>query len=376
MSALEAAPAGARPAAAGARPGAASGGQLARWRQSMLREALIVALFAIIVLAMPVWVVHIGGYEVLAHHIVIWAMFALGFDILLGFTGYLSFGHAAFFGSAAYVAGLSLKVVSSDIIPAMLITGAAIAVLALVLGYLTLKRSGIYFSILTLAFAEMIHALVKSSALQPWTGGDNGLTDIPNRTLLGMRLGDDQVFLLAAAVLIAGFAAARQIKRSPFGLMLRAIKENPVRLEYTGIHVWRYKMAAFVISAMYAGMAGFMIVILEGYVASEYLLWTTSGEVVIMSVIGGVGTLIGPMLGAFFLLYFENVVQAEIGEQWLLVLGAVFVFMVVFIPGGFADMARRAWRWLGKYVKPRRRNVPDMEPDADRLAGEEHRVPD
>jgi branched-chain amino acid transport system permease protein len=334
-----------------------------------VRELLIVGLFAVIVVTMPFWIVYFGGYHVLAHHIVIWALFALGFDILLGFTGYLSFGHAAFFGAGAYVAGLSFKMASSDVIPAMLITGVVLIILSLFLGYLTLKRSGIYFSILTLAFGEMIHALVKSSALQQWTGGDNGLTNIPNRTLLGMRLDQDMVFWFAALILIVGFAVARQIKRSPFGLMLRSIKENPMRLEYTGIDVWRYKMAAFVISAMYAGMAGFLIVVLEGYVASEYLYWTTSGEVVIMSVIGGVGTLIGPMLGAFFLLYFENVVQAEIGQQWLLVLGLVFMFMVIFVPGGFADLARRVWRPIGRRVRPRRNNVPDMEPDADRLSG-------
>ncbi|MBA3519511.1 MAG: branched-chain amino acid ABC transporter permease [Rhizobiales bacterium] len=336
----------------------------------LLWEALVVGLFAIVVLTMPFWIIWINGYQVLANHIVIWAMFALGFDILLGLTGYLSFGHAAFFGVAAYVAGLSFKLVSSDIIPAMIITGIALTIVGLFIGYLTLKRSGIYFSILTLAFGEMIHALVKSSALQQWTGGDNGLTDIPNRTLLGIRLEEDLVFILSAIILIVGFAAARQIKRSPFGLMLRAIKENPMRLEYTGVNVWRYKMAAYLISAMYAGMAGFLIVVLEGYVASEYLYWTTSGEVVIMSVIGGVGTLIGPMMGAFFLLYFENVVQAEIGEQWLLVLGLVFMFMVIFVPGGFADLIRKTWRGIDKRVRPRRHNVPDVEPSADRRAGE------
>jgi branched-chain amino acid transport system permease protein len=355
-----------RVAGAERRPGA----RRAAVSTSLLSEILIVGVFAAVVLTMPLWLPMLGGYRVLAYHFVIFALFALGFDILLGFTGYLSFGHAAFFGSAAYVAGLSFKMVSSDILPAMLITGVAVLLLSLIIGYLTLKRSGIYFSILTLAFAEMIHALVKSSALQRWTGGDNGLTNIPERTFFGHPLHEDVVFLISALVLIAGFAAARQIKRSPMGLMLRSIKENPMRLEYTGVHVWRYKMAAFVISAMYAGMAGFLIVLLEGYVASEYLYWTQSGEVVIMSVIGGVGTLIGPMLGAFFLLYFENVVQAEIGEQWLLVLGLIFMLMVIFVPGGFADLARRCWRAVDRRLRPRRHNVPDMEPDADRLPGE------
>jgi len=352
---------------------AAAEGATARPRRraflgTLAGDVLAVGLFGAIVLTMPTWLSlpFIGGYHDLAYFIVIWALFALGFDILLGFTGYLSFGHAAFFGSAAYIAGICFQRLSSDIIPALLITGVSLLLLALFLGFLTLKRSGIYFSILTLAFAEMIHALVKSSALQQWTGGDNGLTAIPARTLLGMPLDKTTVFYMSAATLIIGYAAARQIRRSPLGLMLRAIKENPMRLEYTGVNVWRYKLAAYLISAMYAGMAGFLIVVLEGYVASEYLLWTTSGEVVIMSVIGGVGTLIGPMVGAFFLLYFENVVQAEIGEQWLLVLGLVFMFMVIFVPGGFVDLVRRLFRMVG-LRRRRRHNVPDMEPEADAL---------
>ncbi|MGQ9370136.1 branched-chain amino acid ABC transporter permease [Azospirillum sp. ST 5-10] len=326
---------------------------------------VVLAVFAVVVVTMPTWLVWIAGYEALATKIAIWALFALGFDILLGFTGYLSFGHAAFFGAAAYFAGLSLKHLSADILPALALSLGGTLVIALILGFLTLRRSGIYFSVLTLAFAEMIHALVLSSTLQAWTGGDNGLTGLQSPSLFGSPLSEHAVFLLSAVLLILGFAVAMVIRRSPFGLMLRSIKENPMRLEYTGVNVFAYKLAGFVISAMYAGLAGALMVIYEPYVATKYLYWSTSGEVVIMSVIGGVGTLIGPMAGAAFMLYFENVVQAFIGEQWKLVLGIIFVGIVIFLPGGFADLGRQLWRATGHRIRARRHNVPDMSPAAD-----------
>jgi branched-chain amino acid transport system permease protein len=321
------------------------------------REAALLGLFALIVLAMPWWLTLIGGYEALATKIVIWAIFALGFDILLGFTAYLSFGHAAFFGSSAYVTGLMLKHFSASIIPAMLASALVTTVLAFVLGILILRRSGIYFSILSLAFAQMLHAAALS-IFADWTGGDNGLTMHTKPMLLGMGLDGAPVFYLSAAFVIVGYAVARQIKRSPLGLMLQAVKENPMRLEYLGVNVRAYKLAAYVISAVYAGMAGSLMVIYEPYVATKFLNWSTSGELVIMSVIGGVNTLVGPMLGAGFMLYFENVIQAVIGGEWKLVLGLVFVTMVIFLPGGFVDLWRRIRKQFG-HVYRRRFNVPD-----------------
>ena len=333
-------------------------GMKAMGRSPLAADLIAVGLFAAVVLTMPVWLVWIGGYEALATKIVIWAIFALGFDILLGFTGYLSFGHAAFFGTAAYTTGLCFKHLSEDILPAFFITGGVSLLVAFVIGLLTLRRTGIYFSILTLAFAEMLHAAALS-IFQTYTGGDNGLTMRAKPELLGIRMEGLNVFYLASIIAIVGFFAARQIKRSPFGLMLRAIKENAMRLEYTGVNVWAYKMAAYMISAMYAGLAGFLMVVLEPYVATKFLHWSTSGEVVIMSVIGGVNTLIGPMIGAAFMLYFENVIQSFIGEQWRLVLGLVFVLIVIFLPGGFVDGFNRLRRAAGLGARPRHDNVPD-----------------
>ncbi|ESR25314.1 branched-chain amino acid ABC transporter permease [Lutibaculum baratangense] len=337
------------------------GGRAGMWN-GRGRDLVVVAIIGMVTFTMPLWLVELGGYEALATKIVIWAIFALGFDLLLGFTGLLSFGHAAFFGTAAYITGLSLKHFSSDVIPAMAFAFVGTLLVALFIGFLTLRRTGIYFSILTLAFAEMIHALVLSSTLQRWTGGDNGLTGLHYPTLLGMNLRGIAVFYFCAVILVIMFLVAQFLKRSPFGLMLRSIKENPMRLEYTGINVWAYKMMAFLISAMYAGLAGSLMVIYEPYVATKFLHWSTSGEVVIATVIGGASTLIGPMIGAAFLMYFENVVQGMIGEQWRLILGLIFAAIVIFLPGGLIDIWRVVWRATGhKLLHGRRHNVPDME---------------
>ena len=305
-----------------------------------------VFIFAAIALTMPLWFPWIGGYSGLDTKILIWALFAVGFDILVGYTGYLSFGHAAFFGISAYVTGLMLLHYSSDIIPAMIMSVIVTTVAALVIGLLTLRRSGIYFSILTLAFAEMFHSAALS-IFQDWTGGDNGLTGLPTPTLFGMHMKDLNVFYLTAFIAIVGYYVGRRIGASPFGLMLRAIKSNQHRLEYTGINVQRYKLSAFVISAIYASLAGSLMVVYEPYVASEFLGWHTSGEIVIMSVIGGLGTLFGPMIGAAFMLYFENVLSVALEEQWLLVLGLVFMAIVIFLPGGFVD----GWKRIMKKIR-------------------------
>lgn len=302
-----------------------------------------VFVFTAIVLTLPFWFPWIGGYEGLDTKILIWAIFALGFDLLLGYTGYLSFGHAAFFGVSAYITGLMLLHFSDNIIPAMIASVIVTLIIALLIGLLTLKRSGIYFSILTLAFAEMFHSAALSM-FQDWTGGDNGLTGLPTPMLFGLKMQGLTVYYFTAIIAIVLFYVAIRISRSPFGIMLRAIKSNQHRLEFTGVNVYRYKVFAFIISAFYATIAGSLMVIYEPYVASEFLDWSTSGHLVIMSVLGGVGTLFGPMIGAAFMLYFENVLSVALQEQWLLVLGLLFMAVVIFLPGGFVDGVRKLIR--------------------------------
>jgi branched-chain amino acid transport system permease protein len=309
------------------------------------REAAIMVLVAAVLLALPWILAAVGGYRELATRIIIWAIFALGFDLLVGFTGYLSFGHAAFWGIGAYCAGYTLLHGTDNALIAIAIGTVAASLVAVVLGYLTLRRHGIYFAVLTLAFAEMFY-YAALSPLQQWTGGDNGLTAIPTPVLAGIPLkGEPMHWLVTVCALVAVYAA-RRIARSPFGLMLHAIKSNETRLRATGIDVYRYKITAFAVSGVYAGLAGTLYALYETYVPTESLHWVTSGKVVMMSVIGGLGTLFGPMIGAGIVLYLENVLSASV-DQWLLIEGLIFMGFVIFLPGGIMEGMRRILRLLG-----------------------------
>lgn len=317
------------------------------------REAVLMAVAAVVMIALPWILPYVGGYPELATRILIWGIFALGFDILVGFTGYLSFGHAAFWGLGAYCAGFYLLHGSANVLPAILIGVAVATVVSVVLGYLTLRRHGIYFAILTLAFAEMFY-YAALAPLQDWTGGDNGLTGIPTPMFFGIPLDGNAIHYFVVVCAFLALYVARRIIRSPFGLMLRAIKSNETRLRFTGINVYRYKVAAFVISGLYAGLAGTLYAVYETYVPTESLHWVTSGEVVMMSVIGGLGTLIGPMIGAGIVLYLENVLSAST-QQWLLMQGLIFMAFVIFLPGGIMEGLRRIFALITK----RSRGAPD-----------------
>jgi ABC-type branched-subunit amino acid transport system permease subunit len=309
-------------------------------QQSFFERNRAVIIFAVIALLMPLWFPLIGGYQGLDTKIMIMCILVVGFDLLLGYTGYLSFGHAAFFGIAAYTTGIMLKDFSGQVIPAIVVAVVLATSVSVVIGLLTLKRTGIYFSILTLAFAEMFHAMAMAM-LQEWTGGENGLTGMMTPMLGSIKMQGGVVFYFSAIIAIVMFYLAKRIERSPVGLMMRAIKCNQTRLEYTGINARKYKLLTFVISAFYAALAGSLMVVYEPFVGHEFLGWHQSGEFVLMSVIGGVGTLVGPMLGAGFMLYFENVLSADIGEHWLLFLGIIFMAVVIFMPGGFMEAISR-----------------------------------
>lgn len=305
---------------------------------------------AAVMFASP-WVLSgIGGYRALATRILIWGIFALGFDILLGLTGLLSFGHAAMWGIGAYVSGYFLLHGPNNALLAMLIGVLVVAVVSLLIGLITLRRHGIYFAILTLAFAEMFYFLALTP-LQRWTGGDNGLTAIPEPEFFGWAAEGYGLHCIIASIAVVALYGARRISRSPTGMMLRAVKANETRLAFTGVDVFRYKLLAFVISGIYAGLAGTLYAVYEAYVPTESLHWSTSGEVVIMAVVGGVGTLVGPMFGAAIVLYLENVLSAET-EQWNLVLGLIFMAFVIFLRGGVVGA-------VGRLMRPRRR-----EPEA------------
>ena len=338
-----------------------------------------------------------AGYPDLMQKFAIYGIFAIGFNILFGLTGYLSFGHAAFLGVGSYSAVWMFKLLSMNVIPALVLAVLVSSLFALVIGYISLRRSGIYFSILTLAFAQMSFNLAYS-VLTPITNGETGLQlslddprilgisqtadgGIPLTSLFGLAMRDSVAvklggwsfefsvgYYVCAILMLVCFYLAMRIFRSPFGLMLRAVKTNQTRLNYTGLNSRPYTLAAFVISGMYAGLAGGLLAAMDPLAGAERMQWTASGEVVLMTILGGAGTLFGPVLGAGFIKYFENifskindsvlqnwfgflpdgvenvvlwVVEHFVGPGWHLTLGLLFMLVVIFLPGGLMEGGQR-----------------------------------
>jgi ABC-type branched-subunit amino acid transport system permease subunit len=345
---------------------------------------VVMALFTAVVLSAPIWLSPVGaGYPDLLQKFAIFGIFAIGFNILFGLTGYLSFGHAVFLGIGSYTAVWSFKLLTMNVIPAVVLATLLAGVFAVVIGFLSLRRSGIYFSILTLAFAQMSYNLAYS-VLTPITNGETGLqltmndprvfdsatTDgLPSTTLFGMDMSGYPGFYFCAVLLIVAFFISLRIFRSPFGLKLRAIKSNQTRMRYTGFNTKPYLLTAFVISGMYAGLAGSLMAITDPLAGAERMQWTASGEVVLMTILGGAGTLLGPLLGSSIIKYFENIFSALndgqlheifsflpdwlenivvaitgefVGDGWHLTLGLLFMIVVIFLPGGVVEGIRRA----------------------------------
>ncbi|QLG28620.1 branched-chain amino acid ABC transporter permease [Halorarum halophilum] len=316
---------------------------------------LTVAVITIVAVAIFPWLFadapflgdFLQGYRGLASLILIWGIFAIGFDLLLGYTGLLSFGHAAFWGGGAYVAGIFSAEVSG--LPLLVVlAGTVFAVLfAWVLGFLSLRRGGIYFSILTLAFAQMLYYMA-AAPLSSFTNGENGFTSVNVEPLFGaIDLGahvfwpasillGEMLYVFIAAFFVLAVMGAYRILNSPYGIVLNAIRENEQRAEFVGLNVWRYKLMAFIISGAFAGVAGSLFTIHGNYVPLQSLYWTESGEIVIITVLGGAGSLFGPILGAGLYLYVANVVSGfgTIGTLWHLILGIIFVGVIWLFPRG------------------------------------------
>ncbi|TFF27878.1 branched-chain amino acid ABC transporter permease [Jiella endophytica] len=354
-------------------------------------DYLLVAVFAAAILTMPIWLAPIGaGYPDILQKFAIFGIFALGFNILFGFSGYLSFGHAAFLGTGSYAAVWMFKLLSMN---ALIAVGFAIivaGVFALLIGYVSLRRSGIYFSILTLAFAQMSYNLAYS-VLTPITNGETGLQisrsdpriidnffgadahrlRVPD--FFGIELQGWPGFYFCAVLLILAFFLTLRIRNSTFGLMLFAIKSNQNRMNYTGFSTRPYLLAAFVISGMYAGLAGGLLAVTDPLAGADRMQWTASGEVVLMTILGGVGTLLGPVIGAAVMKYLEQIFSSFnegvlhrtfdfltpelqdimvtitspfVGEGWQLTLGLMFMLVVIFLPGGIMEGIRRISRGL------------------------------
>lgn len=245
------------------------------------------------------------GYPVFLMKLLCFGLFACAFNLLIGFTGLLSFGHAAFFGSAGYVAGYMLRDKGMPFEIAILIAVAASALIGLVMGALAIRRQGIYFSMITLALAQMVYF---GALRAPFTGGEDGLQGVPRGKLLGVvdLANDLTLYYVVLAIAAGGFALIVRTVHSPFGQVLKAIKENEPRAISLGFDVDRYKLMAFVLSAALAGLAGATKTVVLGFETLTDVHWAMSGLVILMTLVGGMGTLVGPIIGAFIIIALEN----------------------------------------------------------------------
>jgi branched-chain amino acid transport system permease protein len=288
-----------------------------------------VAFFAIFPFLVP--------YRALATQVLVYGLFALGFNLLYGYTGLLSFGHAAYYGLGAYGTGIALAKLNVGSLWLALGAGLLLAMAGgAVIGFFCLRRRGIYFAMLTLAFAQLLYFI--GFHLADWTGGDDGLRGIrvPPLTLPGLTLPLDGslAFYYFAFVLVAlAVASLKRILDSPFGAVLQAIRENSERALACGYDINRIKLLSFVFSALFAGLAGSLDALRLTVVPIESLYWTTSGQVVIMTLLGGAGTFFGPFVGAATFLFLEDRLSL-FTESWPLVIGTVFMAFVLFLPRG------------------------------------------
>lgn len=276
-------------------------------------------------------------YQALATQVLIYGLYALGFNLLYGYTGLLSFGHAAYFGLGAYGTGVAL----AKLKVASLWGGLAIGLLtagagAAIVGFLCLRRRGIYFALLTLAFAQLLYFI--GFHLADVTGGDDGLRGIPSLPLRlpGLTISLDSplaLYYFCLALVGLALAGLKRILESPFGAVLQAIRENTDRAAACGYDVNRIKHLSFVFSGLFAGLAGALSAVYLRIVPIESLYWTTSGQAVIMTLLGGAGTFFGPFVGAAVFLVLEDILSV-FTESWPLIIGAIFMGFVLFLPKG------------------------------------------
>lgn len=279
------------------------------------------------------------AYPVFVMDLLCFALFACAFNLLLGYVGLLSFGHAAFFGGAAYIGGYAIKAWGFPPLVGIL-TGTGFAlILGFAFGYLAIRRQGIYFAMVTLALAQIIYFM----ALQlPFTGGENGLQGIPRGQLLGfIDLNDSlNMYYFVFGIFLVGFAIIYRTIHSPFGEVLQAIRENEARALSLGYDVDRFKLLAFVISATLAGLAGATKAVVFQFAALTNAHWQTSGEIILMTLVGGLGTVFGPVVGALTVGALSHELSS-FGSWVQVILGIIFVVCVlVFRRGIIGELAR------------------------------------
>ncbi|HEY3074166.1 MAG TPA: branched-chain amino acid ABC transporter permease [Burkholderiales bacterium] len=299
-------------------------------------RALVLILAAVVLLPFIV-------RPAIASEIWIFAIFGLGLNLLLGYTGLLSFGQSTFFGSAAYVAGYLLKHYAIGVFAALGIGVAVGAVSALLVGYLCVQRSGLYFIMLTFALNQLFYFIAYQ-----WTsvtGGEDGMPGVPRPAMLGIDFRDPVAYyIFVSALFLLSLWLMKRIVESPLGKILQGIRENEVRAEAVGYHVPRFKLLAFVIGGAFSGLAGVLYAMLFGIVPLEAIGFVTSGNVVFATLIGGSGSLYGPIIGSFVFIWLSESMSV-VWARWPLLLGVAFVIVVLFLRGGVVEAWSRFWLW-------------------------------
>jgi branched-chain amino acid transport system permease protein len=298
-------------------------------------------------------------YTFLANDVIIWALFATSLNLLVGYTGLVSFGHAAYFGIGAYTTGILMKKAGVSFLLAFPAAGLVAGAFALVFGFFCVRLTRIYFAMLTLAFAQIVWAICFK-----WnevTGGEQGMPEIPYPDFawidrvapalpfLGGFRTSEYFYFLTLVLVAACFVLLRRIVGSPFGRMLATIRENPERAEFIGVNVRRYELAAFVLAGSFAGLAGGLFGIFNRGVFPDFAYWTKSSEVLIMTLLGGMGAFFGPALGAAVLIWLNQQIVSYT-QYWPLVLGTILVVLLFVFPGGIAGTAIALKRRLGRRV--------------------------
>jgi len=278
-----------------------------------------------------------GVYPILLMSVLCFALFACAFNLLIGYVGLLSFGHATFFGGAAYLTAHAVKVWGIEPLTGILLGAAGAALLGLVVGFFAIRRQGIYFSMITLALSQMFYFVCLQA---PFTHGEDGIQGVPRGHLLGIiDLGQPlAMYYVTLAIFLFGFFAVWRIVNSPFGNILKAIRENEGRAISLGYRVERYKLAAFVMSAALAGLAGGTKAIVFQFATLTDVTWQMSGEVILMTLLGGIGTMIGPVVGGALVIALQNYLAASEFPVTVLI-GIIFVVCVLLFRRGIVGEA-------------------------------------
>lgn len=305
------------------------------------RPFVVEALTVIALIAAPFVLPRLGFSLTTMNRVLIWGLFGLGFDLLFGYAGLLSFGQSAFFGTGGMFAAYLMTEANFPYVLTSIVIGAVVAgVVGYLVGLIALRRTGIYFAMITVAIAEVFF-FAEFNPLSDFTGGENGLPGVPTPSFnLGFTTlrfdSDSSMYAFLAFWYFVGLAIALRIVRSPVGAILSALRDNPLRASALGHNIHGYKLTAFVVAAAYAGFAGGLLAIMQGFMPPDAFMFDTSGQLVMQTAIGGAGTLFGPLVGAAVWLYLSDFFQntLHLGASWKLVLGIVFVALVCFLRRG------------------------------------------